>query len=184
MATIVRTLSWLCLAGLLVGQAQAEQADRRRPIQIEADSLRMDDHRKIAVYEGNVVLGQGTMTITADRIDVHQDDQGMASGEATGQPVQFRQKLEGRDVFLEARAGRIEYDARTETIRLMGNAYIAQGNDELRGGVIVYDLRSERYQAQGATGDGKQGRVRAMIRPRNLPESPVPDTSPMPAGTP
>lgn len=173
MKTITRTILGVLLAGLLPGAALAEKADRNRPIQIEADSLRMDDARKIAVYEGNVILSQGTLVIAADRIDVHQDEQGMTGGEATGQPVQFRQKMEGRDEYLEARAGRIEYDARAETMKLIGSAYVAQGNDELRGGVIVYDLRSERYQAQGAAGDGKQGRVRAMIRPRNQPEAPA-----------
>ena len=129
--------------------------------------VRLDDAKKSAVYEGNVIMSQGTLTLNADRIEVHQDDKGMTMGEATGRPVYFSQKLEARDAYLEARAGRIEYDARTETMKLIGNAYVNQGGDELRGGVILYDIRSERYQAQGASEDGKQGRVRAMIQPRN-----------------
>lgn len=173
MKNIAKNMLGVLLAGLASGAALAEKADRNRPTQIEADSLRMDDVRKTAVYEGNVILSQGTLVMAADRIDVRQDEQGMTAGEATGRPVQFRQKMEGRDEYIEARASRIEYDARSETMKLIGNAYVSQGNDELRGGVIVYDLRSERYQAQGAAGDGKQGRVRAMIRPRGQAEAPA-----------
>lgn len=169
MKSATRTCLTLALVCLAPGAALAEKADRERPIQIEADSVRMDDANKTAVYLGNVVFSQGTLTLAADRIDVRQDDKGMATGEATGQPVHFRQKMEGRDEYLEARAQRIEYDARTETMKLTGNAWISRGSDELRGGVIVYDIRTERYQAQGASEAGGQGRVRAMIRPRTAP---------------
>ncbi|MDD4880209.1 MAG: lipopolysaccharide transport periplasmic protein LptA [Gallionellaceae bacterium] len=171
MKTIVRTVLLLGMTCLAPSAALAEKADRSRPIQIEADSVRMDDAQKTAVYEGNVIFTQGTLTMNADRIEVHQDDAGMSAGQATGQPVYFRQKVEGRDEFLEARARRIDYDARTETMKLIGNAFIGRGSDELRGGVIVYDVRSERYQADGASEDNKQGRVRAMIRPRSQPDA-------------
>jgi lipopolysaccharide export system protein LptA len=167
MSHVIRMILLCALVGLPVGGALAEKSDRSRPILIEADKVRLDDARKSAIYEGNVILSQGTLTLNADRLEVHQDANGMSLGEAVGQPVFFRQKMEGRDAFLEARAKRIEYDARSETMKLIGNAYINQGGDELRGGVIVYDVRSEQYQAEGASNDGKPGRVRAVIQPRN-----------------
>lgn len=156
----------LLALGLTSGPALAEKADRSKPIQIEADSLRMDDSKKSSVYEGNVLLSQGTLNIQADRIDVRQDNKGMAVGEAVGNPVRFNQKIEGRNEFIEAHSNRLEYDARTEVIKLSGSAYLKQGGDELNGGVIIYDVRSERYQAQGKGEDGKPGRVRAIIQPR------------------
>lgn len=173
MRTPIKALLLSAMACLAVDAAWAEKADRSRPIQIEADSLRMDDVRKIAVYEGNVILTQGSMSIAADRIDVRQDDQGMTAGEATGRPVRFQQKMEGRDGYLEAQAYRLDYDARSEVMKLVGAAHIRQGGDDLRGGTIIYDLRTERYQAQGTSGDGKQGRVRAVIQPRSQPEGPT-----------
>ncbi len=164
----------LLLAMAYAGTTLAEKSDRTRPIQIEADSVRLDDAKKTAVYEGAVVLNQGTLNIRADRIDVRQDDKGMTVGEAAGKPVYFKQKVEGRNEYLEAEAMRLEYDARTEVIRLLGQASLKQGGDELRGGVIVYDVRTERYQAQGAPGEGQQGRVHAMIRPRSEPTDAAP----------
>ncbi|MDD3528787.1 MAG: lipopolysaccharide transport periplasmic protein LptA [Gallionellaceae bacterium] len=169
------TSAWLALtlACLVPGAAWAEKADRTRPIQIEADSVHMDEAGRTAIYEGGVAFAQGTLSLSADRIEIHQDERGMAWGVATGRPAHFLQKMEGRDEYLEARAQRIEYDTRTETMKLTGDAYVRQGNDELHGGLIVYDIRSERYQAEGAAEAGGQGRVRAVIRPRTSGATPA-----------
>lgn len=156
----------LLLAGIaLASSVRAELADRTRPVLLDADSVRLDDAKKIAVYEGHVVLSQGTLTIKADRIDVSQNERGMTSSEATGKPVLFRQKLEGRPEYLEAEADRVVYDARTAILKLIGSAHLKRGDDELRGAVIVYDTNTERYQAEGSAEPGGKGRVHAIIRP-------------------
>jgi lipopolysaccharide export system protein LptA len=145
--------------------AAAEKADRDRPVQIEADGVRFDDAKKIAVYEGNVLLSQGTFLLTAERIEVWQDEKGFSGGYATGKPVRFRQKLEGKNEFAEGYADRIEHDAEKEIMKLMGNARLKQSDDDLRGNLIVYNTRTEVYEASGA--GGETGRVRAIIQPRN-----------------
>jgi lipopolysaccharide export system protein LptA len=156
----------LLVAGLgLASAAHAERADRGKPVLLDADRVRLDDIKKTAIYEGRVVLTQGTMTIKAERIDVSQDASGMTSGEATGSPVYFKQKMEGRPEYMEAEANRVIYDANTGVLRLIGSAHLKRGDDELRGSLIVYDTRTERYQAQGSGEPGGQGRVHAVIRP-------------------
>lgn len=143
----------------------AEKADRSKPVNIESDSARVDDARKLAIYEGHVVLSQGSLLITADRIDVRQDDQGFASGEATGKQVYFRQKLEGKDEYAEGWANRLEYDGPGEKLKLIGQARLKRGDDDLRGNLISYDGKTEYFQAQGSI-VGAPGRVRAVIRPK------------------
>jgi lipopolysaccharide export system protein LptA len=166
---------FLCLGCLaLTPAAQAEKADRDKPINVEADSVKMDDVKKVATYEGNVVMTQGTLMITAARVDVRQDDKGVFSGVATGNPVYFRQKMDGSNEFVEGWAERIEYDGQGEKIRLVGQARLKRGTDELRGNVITYDSSTEFFQAKGGTG-GASGRVRAVIRPRtNTPGTTAP----------
>lgn len=154
----------LSLCFLAASPAWAEKADKDRPVQIEADSVRIDDLKKVAVYEGNVVLSQGTFLLLADRIEVWQDEKGFSGGNATGKPVRFRQKLEGKTDYAEGYAERIEHDAVKEIMKLVGNARLKQGDDDLRGNTIVYHTRTEVYEASGA--GVPSGRVRAIIQPR------------------
>lgn len=154
----------LCV-GLHSASAHAERADRDRPIHVEADAVRMDDLQKVAVYEGRVILTQGTLRVQADRIEVRQDAEGFLNGVATGRPAYFRQRLDGRGDWVEAWAGRVEYDARKEQVRLIGEALLKKGEEELRGDLIVYDARNEVYQASGGLPGQKPGRVRAVILP-------------------
>jgi lipopolysaccharide export system protein LptA len=165
MKNVTNLLVTLLLACLLVFPARAEKADRDRPVQIEADSVRFDDLKKIAVYEGNVMLSQGTFLLIADRIEVWQDDKGFSGGNAIGKPVRFRQKLEGKSEFAEGYADRIEHDAEKETMKMIGNARLKQADDDLRGNLIVYNTRTEVYEASGV--GGSSGRVRAIIQPRS-----------------
>ncbi|MEW5786522.1 MAG: lipopolysaccharide transport periplasmic protein LptA [Pseudomonadota bacterium] len=154
----------LCLALLATAlPALAEKADKDKPVNLEADSLRVDDASRTAVYEGHVVLTQGSLMLTADRIEVRQDGQGFASGDASGKPAYFRQKMDGRNEYAEGWAERIEYDSRAEKLRLTGQARLKRGEEELRGNLIAYEGKSGFYQAQGGN-----GRVRAVIRPKSL----------------
>ncbi|MCS6787493.1 MAG: lipopolysaccharide transport periplasmic protein LptA [Thiobacillaceae bacterium] len=158
-----------CLAallGVLPLSAQAERADRDKPVHIEADTARMDDLQKLAVYEGRVILTQGTLRVQAERIEVRQDADGFLSGVATGKPAHFRQRLDGRGEWVDAWANRVEYDGRKELVRLIGEAYVKKGEEELRGDLITYDAKTEQYFASGALPGQKAGRVRAVILPR------------------
>lgn len=160
-------VEWLiaCLL-LLAFPVHAEKADKSKPVNLEADSVRVEDSKKTAVYEGHVVLTQGTLMMTADRIDVQQDEQGFSIGDASGKPVYFRQKMDGRDDFAEGWAEHILYDGRADKLRLSGQARLKRGEEELRGSLIIYDAKSQYYQAQGSS-DGVRGRVRAVILPKN-----------------
>lgn len=144
----------------------AEKADKNKPVNIESDSARVDDAKKLAIYEGHVVLSQGTLLITADRIEVRQDAYGFSSGEATGKPVYFRQKLQGREEYAEGWANHLLYEGREEKLKLTGQARLKRGEDDLRGNLIVYDGKTEYFQAQGSI-NGSPGRVRAVIQPKN-----------------
>lgn len=145
--------------------AQAERADRDKPVHVESDTVRMDDLQKIAVYEGKVILTQGTLRVQADRVEVRQDAEGFLTGTALGKPVHFRQRLDGKGDWVDAWANRVEYDARKNQVRLIGDAFLKKGEEELRGDLITYDARSELYQASGGLPGQKPGRVRAVIMP-------------------
>lgn len=147
--------------------AHAEKADRNKPVNLEADSVTLDDINKTSLYLGNVILTQGTLTLRADQVQARQNDQGLQSVTAVGRPVAFRQKVDGRDEYLEGYADRIEFDNIKSQLELIGNAKLRRGQDELRGAQISYNANTEFYRVIGKP-DAKTpaGRVRAVIRPK------------------
>ena len=167
-------LTWLCTP------AGAEKADKEKPINLEADRVSIDDAKKVSIFEGNVVLTQGTLVIRADRMIVREDAQGFNHGTAYGTPVTFRQKRDGVDEYIEGEALRVEYDGRVERLQLFNRAQLKRGADEVRGSYISYDQPTEIFNAVGTHDDGSgkstPGRVRAVIQPKNKdkPQSPGP----------
>ncbi|MGH8620763.1 MAG: lipopolysaccharide transport periplasmic protein LptA [Burkholderiales bacterium] len=164
-----------CLAAALAGPAAAEKADRDKPVNLEADKVTIDDGRQIALFEGNVVLTQGTLQIRGDRMQVRQDKDGFRHGTTWGSPAHFRQKREGYDEYIEGWAERIEYDGHAETMQMFNGAQLKRGQDEVRGNYISYDARSEFFQVTGggAAANGPEGRVRAVIQPKSKEKPPT-----------
>lgn len=156
----------LC-ATLLALPAHAEKADRTKPVNLEADTVTLDDIRKVSVYQGNVILSQGTLMLRADHVQVTQNANGLDKVSASGRPVAFRQKVEGRDEFIEGFADRIEFNSTSSQLELIGRAQLRRGGDELRGNQISYNANTEFYKVTGQP-DAKtpSGRVRAVIRPK------------------
>ena len=163
----------LCL-GLIAGPVSAEQADRSKPVNLEADTVTLDDIRKVSVYEGNVILTQGTILLRADRVQATQNDAGLDRVVATGRPVAFRQKLDGQDEFIEGFADRVEYSGATGQLDLIGQARLRRGSDELRGAQISYNANTAFYKVVGQpNAQTPAGRVRAVIKPKPRTDEPA-----------
>lgn len=159
--------------------ATAERADRDKPTQLEANRMSADDARRVSIFEGNVVLAKGTITLRADRVVVRVDPDGFQHATATGSPVRFRQKGDGTPeragVWTDAEALRLEIDGRNERIELFERARVTRDQDEVRGEYILLDQRSEFFSvsaAKGASPAAAEGRVRAVIQPK-APSSPA-----------
>lgn len=158
------------------GPALAEQADRSQPVNIESDSMMADDSKKVATFEGKVVLTQGSLVIRADKLVVSQDSDGFQQGVATGTPATFRQKQDSQGEYVEGEARRIEYDGRIERIEFFNNARLRRDSgDDVRGDYISYDAKNERFSVKsGATADDGRGRrVRATIMPKKKDSAPA-----------
>lgn len=152
--------------------AQAEKADRDKPIHVEADRMEYDDQRKINTFIGRVLMTKGTIVIRADRLVVREDEEGYQYGLALGKPASFRQKREGLDEFVEGYGESIDYDGKVEVVTLSGQASLRrlEGEkltDEVHGARIIYQGQTEFYTVEGSiTGNAARERVRVVIQPR------------------
>jgi lipopolysaccharide export system protein LptA len=169
---------WMCLAA----PVQAERADRNKPMNIEADSLRYDDLKQISIFTGRVTLSKGSIQIRGDRLEVRQDPDGYQFGVATGsadKPAFFRQKREALDEFIEGEGETITYDGKADTVTFTKKAQLRRlrGSvvaDEINGASIVYENLTDLFSVDGAAKNGPtgalgSGRVRVMLSPK--PES-------------
>jgi lipopolysaccharide export system protein LptA len=158
----------------IAAAAHAERTDRDKPVNIEADRMLADDQKQTAVFEGRVVLTQGTFVLRADKLTVRQDTQGFQTGVAVGAPATFRQKRDGVDEWIDGEASRIEYDGKSERVELFEKARVSRDKDEVRGNYISYDSRTEVFRVQpskdAAGPPGREGRVRAVIQPKKKDE--------------
>jgi lipopolysaccharide export system protein LptA len=171
----------LLLAGL-AGAAQAEKADRNKPMNIEADTGVADDLKQTTVFNGNVVLTKGTLLIRGAQLIYKEDAQGYQYGTVTaeaGKLAFFRQKREAVDEFVEGEAETIIYDGRADTVRFVNRAQMrrlkgAKLNDEMTGAVIVLDNAKDSFNIEGgsakpgvaAAAGAAPGRVRVMMTPK------------------
>jgi len=164
----VKRMTLMLMAGLAAAPALAEQADSGKPTQIEANKMSADDVRRTNVFEGNVVVTRGTLTIRADKIVVRQDADGNQYATATGNPVRFRQRQDPKPpdkegVWMEGEAKRIEVDDKAGKIELFDEARVNRGGDEVAGNYILVDQRSDLFTVTPGKG---AGRVRATIQPK------------------
>jgi lipopolysaccharide export system protein LptA len=191
-------LAVLALSGM-ASLAQAEAADRAKPMNIEADSMRYDDLKQTSVFTGNVVATKGSIIIRGDRIDVRQDPEGYQYAVVTvgpGKLAYFKQKRNvGADEWIEGQSQEIDYDSRADNVKFIRDAVMrrllgATPNDESSGPLIVYDQSNDTFTVNGAglppnAGVATQpsGRVRAVLTPKPVAPAPAPSSA-APAGKP
>ncbi len=112
----------------------------------------------------------------ADRSKLRERPDGYREAKAVGsadKPASFRQKRDGVDETIEGAAERIEFDTRTDTLRLTGNAAVRRLRagavaDEITGALITWDNTNELFRVTGGavTPTNPTGRVRAVFAPR------------------
>lgn len=110
---LVTCCSFLLLQSL---PAQAERADGLKRLDIKSADVYLDNVSRNAVATGNVVITRGTTVLSSDRAEVKEAPDGYRTFILTVAP----------DLWTEGHAERIEYDERTDVIKLMSTAMLRQ----------------------------------------------------------
>jgi len=181
--------AFLCLLlCLYAGFIRAEQADRQKPVQMEADRVTVDDINQTSTFEGNVQMRQGTLLIEAAKIVVTQDKKGFSLMTATGQLAHMRQKRDGVNEYAEGFGERIEYDTQAEIASLVGQARVKREGDDVRGEHIIYNTKTGVFQVFGSNNKNpntpNKGRVTIVIQPKGQSIEPAPSPSSLPPTSP
>ncbi len=156
-------LSTLIAVALSLSTALAQTAniavgtgafDASLPVEVTADELSVDQATGKAVFDGNVLVVQGEVRMSAGQVTIEYAEEGstnaisrlLASGGVTF--VTSSDAAEARDAV---------YSVANGTVTLTGDVLLTQGQNAIAGDTLVVDLSS---------GNGQmQGRVRTVFTP-------------------
>lgn len=173
---LVKSLLPLLLALPLA--AQAEKADRDKPVNLEADHATSDEAQHITTFTGTVILTQGTLTIRCDKLVVTEDAAGFQTGNCYGNPATFRQKRDNVDEWVDGKAQRIVYDSKSDKVELFDKGELRRNQDQVQGDYISFDNRTEFFEVHGAK--DSNNRVKAVIMPKKKADKTQAEATPTP----
>ena len=157
----------LAVSAVLAGPLAAQQNspfggfkhDRTAPIEITADSLEVRQAQQLAIFAGEVVAGQGTLRLTADRVEVKYDE----NSESDSETGAIQNMTAQGNVFISngaetAQGERAEYDVASGMITMVGSVVLTQGENVISGQTLTINLN----EGQGRV----EGRVRSIFTPK------------------
>lgn len=118
--------------------------DTSLPVEVSSDELAVDQETGTAIFTGNVVIGQGEMRLSAQRVLVvyRATADGIAKLEATGGVT----LVSGPDA---AEAQRADYSIDDGTIVMSGNVLLAQGTSALSADTMTIRLEDGTARMSG-----------------------------------
>lgn len=169
-----------CLPMLLAlwsGHAGALATDPEQPVEIEADFAELDDEAGKTIYIGNVVVVQGSIRMTGDKLRANFDEERQLQDVyLDGQPAYFKQTPDGGKEDIEGKAAQIEYHAKKNLLILIKDARLTQGARLFEGYRINYDTKASVITGRGTPqsepangGAQKPGRIKIIIPPKAKP---------------
>lgn len=173
----IKALTAIMILVLAAGQAHALSSDRNQPATIEADEVEFDFRSGERTYTGNVVVVQGTLRITGDKMVVQYNEDGDQIEQATtwGEPATFKQRPDGKENDVYGEGQTIIMNQLENTLTLLEDAKMTQGGNTANGREIIYDMATDKMTVKGFrqaggddeedTGDSDTGRARVTINP-------------------
>jgi len=139
------------------------ESDRDQPIHIKADQITVNEKQGVSFYQGNVQFTQGSLRVNGDDVTVFLHDDVLSKVIVIGNPATLVQQPDHRQNPINAKAIRMEYDAKKEIVYLIENAEVQQGPNSFAGNYIEYDTRYSVVSAR--KGETDDSRVHVIINP-------------------
>jgi lipopolysaccharide export system protein LptA len=122
------------------------------------------------VFRGNVKITMQGGLLTADEAQVDFAKKLLSKAVAHGKPAEFEQRLEKTGKIAHGHADDIDYDATKGVVRLTKNAWLTDGQNEVRGESLKYNVVAQSIIADAA--DQNSQRVHIIITPTTTPNKP------------
>ncbi|AUX92096.1 lipopolysaccharide ABC transporter substrate-binding protein LptA [Mixta gaviniae] len=162
------SLKLLLITTLLAASvpALALTGDSEKPVNIDSANQALDLQGNVATFTGNVIVTQGSIKITADKVVVTRPggDSNKTIVDAYGNPATFYQ-LQDDGKPVKGHAQKMRYELAKDFVELTGNAYIEQLDSNVKGDRITYLVKEQKMQAFS---QGQSKRVTTVLVPSQL----------------
>jgi lipopolysaccharide transport protein LptA len=119
-------------------------------------------------FDGHVRIdAEPRGNLRSDQAVVEFKDNRIARAVVTGKPAEFEQIRGESQPLARGHADEIVYDVNDGTVRLSNDAWLSDGQNEISGPLLVYNINAQRVQAGTPSGTGE--RVHIIIAPQNVP---------------
>ena len=175
---LVKTLPILLGLGAALGSvsAWALPNDQQQPIRIQADDAQLDDKNGVATYTGDVIITQGSMKVTGNKVTITRT----AAGDidvvtSVGNLAYFEQLQTAGDTKpVQGYGVTIQYHASQDRVVLIDRAKVIDKDGNVtQGEKIVYDTNKKLASAGRATGTNvteSRPRIDMVIQPKKKTE--------------
>lgn len=130
--------------------------DSSQPIEITSEELAVDQQAGTATFSGNVIVGQGDLRMTCERMLVEYGPD-PATGESDIRVIRMFGGVTVVTAEEAAEADSAIYTLADETLVMQGDVLVTQGPTAISADKMTYNLR---------TGNGQmEGRVKTILQP-------------------
>ena len=129
--------------------------------QAQANGVNFDNSRWQFRSKVKITVDQGFLT--SDDAEISFGDKQLTKAVVNGTPAEFEQRREKTGQLARGRADSIVYDVKSGTVNLTKNAWLSDGQNEIRGESLKYSINEQRVVAN-ATEQSSQ-RVHITITP-------------------
>jgi len=134
--------------------------------QAQATGLDFDDSRW--VFRGNVRITMHQGQLNSDQAEITFAKQLLSKAIVNGDPAEFQQHIAKTGKLARGRADSIDYDVKTGEVHFARNAWLSDGDREISGASLRYNVVAQNIVAEGAE-QGSQ-RVHIIITPPPKPK--------------
>ena len=160
---------------IIEGAAQIDLSSTRgQPIDIEANSLTVNDKTSVAVFFGDVRTVQGEMTMASRKLTVDFSSDGQAAPAGTAAASEIKSiRAEGNVAIRTSEDQKTtsdwaQFDTASQTVTIGGNVVLSQGENVIKGSRLVIDLKTNKSRFVDGSGlPWKQQRVRGLFKPQS-----------------
>jgi len=151
--------------------ALALTGDSDKPVNVDSENQALDMQGNVATFTGKVIVTQGSIKITADKVVVTRPggDSNKTIVDAYGSPATFYQ-MQDNGKPVKGHAQKMHYELAKDFVDLTGDAYLEQLDSNVKGDRITYLVKEQKMQAFGSSGQ----RVPTVLVPAQLQDKGTP----------